>query len=399
MDPKKARHTSKPPRLVAVIHSTDLFGHEQGMLEALRAIREGGSTVTVLGAEGEHEVRAAVTESEFPFVPAGFRGQWSLTYLRKEGPSYALKNLRSLHKVSRSLERLCRSTCPSMLLIGNPAAFSYCWPALARTRLPLISRLGDCPPTASRFQLALWRKWMGRSSRCVANSQFVRRESQAALSGRQPHFSVIYNHPRSNSHSSRVSHVARRGACRFLFVGSFAPHKGLHVALEAASYLRGLGHRFRLRAYGGRPGDENWVRLTEQLRRLDLHEMVELHSHRSELGQEWAWADVHLMPSIWQEPSGNALVEAKFFGRPSICFDLGGMPEHIQHGVNGWVISEVTGPAFGAYMELFIKQPGLSREMGEAARMSYATQFGRERFVREWRDELMAAQGEPVSGS
>ncbi len=53
-------------------------------------------------------------------------------------------------------------------------------------------------------------------------------------------------------------------------------------------------------------------------------------------------ADWHIAPSIYEEPLGNVVQEAKSCNTPSIVSPNGGLPELIANNVNGLILTEVS---------------------------------------------------------
>jgi len=47
--------------------------------------------------------------------------------------------------------------------------------------------------------------------------------------------------------------------------------------------------------------------------------------------------DILVVPSLWHEPFGRVAIEAMAWGIPVIASQRGGLPEIVQHGVNGWI--------------------------------------------------------------
>jgi glycosyltransferase involved in cell wall biosynthesis len=47
--------------------------------------------------------------------------------------------------------------------------------------------------------------------------------------------------------------------------------------------------------------------------------------------------DVLVVPSLWHEPFGRVAIEAMAWGIPVIASKRGGLPEIVQHGMNGWL--------------------------------------------------------------
>ena len=86
-------------------------------------------------------------------------------------------------------------------------------------------------------------------------------------------------------------------------------------------------------------------------------------------------SDVHVCPSVFEEPLGNTVLEAKAAGLPSIVFPSGGLPELVRHGYNGWICSSKTEEALVAAMGAYVQFRERAKVEGEAARASLA-EFG-----------------------
>ena len=77
----------------------------------------------------------------------------------------------------------------------------------------------------------------------------------------------------------------------------------------------------------------------------------------------YAAADVLAAPSM-QDNLPNTLVEALACGTPCVAFDIGGMPDLVEHGVTGWLAPpfEVDSFAQGLRQMLEHPQPQALRE-------------------------------------
>lgn len=121
-------------------------------------------------------------------------------------------------------------------------------------------------------------------------------------------------------------------AVRFAYIGSIAPHKGVHVLVEAFNGVRGAA---RLDVYGDLTAEPAYVEgLRGRIARPEL-------SLRGALGREALWhalsqVDALVVPSLWYEANSPLVVrEALAAGVPVVVSDLGAAAELIRHGVNG----------------------------------------------------------------
>jgi len=68
------------------------------------------------------------------------------------------------------------------------------------------------------------------------------------------------------------------------------------------------------------------------------------------------------------EPLGLSVLESLSMGRPVVAFAGGGIPEIVEHGVTGWLVSEPTGTAFARAIERARADRARLAVMGAAAR-------------------------------
>ena len=101
-------------------------------------------------------------------------------------------------------------------------------------------------------------------------------------------------------------------------------------------------------------------------------------------------------PSIWEEPLGLVVMEAKQAGIPSIVFPSGGLPEMIEHGVDGYICADKTADALEEALRSYLDNPALSSLHGNAARNSLE-KLGVEEFGRRWLSVYEATMRRPVA--
>lgn len=119
------------------------------------------------------------------------------------------------------------------------------------------------------------------------------------------------------------------------YLGQIAPHKGVHVLIEAFRSLDVSDGACELRIYGdmGR-----FPRYGERLQRLaqgDPHIRFEGAVENRRVPEVLAGLDVLVVPSIWYENAPLTILEAHAAGVPVLASDLGGMAEMVRHRVDG----------------------------------------------------------------
>lgn len=127
------------------------------------------------------------------------------------------------------------------------------------------------------------------------------------------------------------------GARRRLgFVGTLAPHKGVHVLVEA---FRGVvSHEASLDLHGSVSVQPAYV---ERLRRAadgDPRIRFQGAFREGEQGRVLASLDALVMPSVWWENSPLVALEALAAGVPVVASGIGGVPELVEHGRSGLLV-------------------------------------------------------------
>lgn len=127
-----------------------------------------------------------------------------------------------------------------------------------------------------------------------------------------------------------------------LFFGRLSEEKGVDIFANACRALPDI----KFKVAGGGP-------LEETVKNIPNVEFVGF-KNGEELHKLIAEAKFSVYPSIWYENCPLSILESESFGTPVICTKLGGMPELVEDGITGRVITEVTSSALvDAIRELY----------------------------------------------
>lgn len=165
--------------------------------------------------------------------------------------------------------------------------------------------------------------------------------------------------------------VAQDGAWHFIQACRLIPKKGLRVALEAFAHFRKQHPRARFTIAGEGPMAKE---LQELVARLGLGGAVEFRGFlgQSELNALFREGHVFVHPSQLtsdrnQEGIPNSMLEAMSTGLPVLATLHGGIPEAVENGRTGLLVSERDVAALHESMLRLAAEPGLWSEMGRAA--------------------------------
>lgn len=151
---------------------------------------------------------------------------------------------------------------------------------------------------------------------------------------------------------------------RFGYLGRWSPEKGLHVLLKAFSYLEPSA---KLIVYGSDVKDHNWY--TAYIRKLITHPGIQVRGvfDPRNIREVFEDVDVVIVPSMCAENSPVVIHEAFMVGVPVVAAAVGGVPELIQHGRNGFLFPMGDIKALHTCMQKFLENPGLVSQFSSHA--------------------------------
>lgn len=148
-------------------------------------------------------------------------------------------------------------------------------------------------------------------------------------------------------------------AIKFAYMGSIAPHKGVHILVEAFNRVQGPAH---LDIYGDLEANPAYV---AELCQKMAHPAV---SPQGPLARQDIWRvlseiDMLVVPSLWYENSPVIIQEAFAAGVPVIGSDLGGVAEKVQDGVNGLLFPPGDSQALRMTLQRVVDEPSQVERM------------------------------------
>ena len=384
-------------RVLSASVGVELFGHERSTIEVYKCLSALGAKVRVgvTTLHGGGEFAAELKRNGFETFSLPFGPQWSLRWVRKD-PTLLWRNPLAVLRCSRLFGREMDSYRPTHVLIGSALAYSYLSLALQRSKVCVIYRNGDVVPSDSKFNFPIWKAALRRADTVVAISHFVKRAS-VAHGVDESKIVVVHNlAPTAGAYTPSRGNPRLTEALespRIVYVGNIAEHKGLVPLVEAIAVLRRKWPSIHLDVVGGSRWDTEFrSRLIRLIAELGLVEQIQLLGFVDEPWTSYRRAHVHVAPSLWEEPLGNVVIEAKREGVPSIVFASGGLPESVRNGVDGVVCSEKTAEALANAIDLLLSDHRRLEAAGQAARADYAERFGPDRFARQWASVILGSR-------
>jgi glycosyltransferase involved in cell wall biosynthesis len=128
------------------------------------------------------------------------------------------------------------------------------------------------------------------------------------------------------------------GTYRITYIGRLVKIKGVDLLIQAVAEIVAQKNVI-LDVVGDGEERADLEKLAEQ---LGIAENVHFHGQQAEVGRFLEQADIFVYPSVCQEVFGISIVEAMAYGLPCIANNVGGIPEIIENGKNGFLTKEPT---------------------------------------------------------
>jgi len=274
----------------------------------------------------------------------------------------------------------------------------------------LVAKLSGAALLSSRRDMGILRKRKHKlayglinrlANRVLAVSEEVKRfcVDQERIAASK--VSVVYNgvdlqQLASAGHGNPFEHADWAGASHVVTCIANVRHiKGIDVLVRCAERVcRELPATVFLIA-GSLYEKEYSQEIQEMIRARGLEQNIKLLGFVEEPTRLLQMSDAFCLLSR-SEGFSNALLEAMACGVPSVVTSVGGNPEAIVDGKNGFLVPTEDHEAAAGRLLTLLNNPAKAMEIGNAGRLTVETRFSAERMIQQLLDvydELMAARG------
>jgi glycosyltransferase involved in cell wall biosynthesis len=168
-------------------------------------------------------------------------------------------------------------------------------------------------------------------------------------------------------------------------VSRLAPQKALHVMLDAIA----RAPEMVLALLGEGPLEQE---LRAQAGKLGVSDRVHFLGFRPDVADYVAAADIFCLSSVW-EGVPLAAQEAILLGTPVVATRVGGMPELIEDGVSGLLVSPGDADGLAAALRKVAGDHALREQLARSARERLHTTFSTERMLARLNDLYRGGPG------
>ncbi len=372
-------------RVLALFYGVVMYGAERANLEALNALMEKGARVQLMVSSASYAepMRQELEALGYDMVQT--------PYITPPRPDHKVNPWTNFPWTMfwasvAFFKAKCRFR-PTHILASNQLVIFTMLPALMIDRTPLVYRCGDKPITHNWIFTWLWRFIVRRAAVFIAVSHYIadRMREHGAPADK---LHVVYSRPPArNIIEPFDASLVEPGCFNIMFVGQINTSKGADCLVEAFEMVAERYPKARL-FMAGRIADwafDAWARgfRDATLAKPNLAGRVHFVGYLEDVPGLLAHADVVAVPTVTDEPLANVVMEAKSAGAPTIVFRSGGLPEVVEHGVDGFICETRTAQALAGALETYLADPAMAKRQGKAAKASLAG-FGVGEFAERW---------------
>lgn len=196
---------------------------------------------------------------------------------------------------------------------------------------------------------------------------------------------VLGGQERTKKHSAQASYpLADDSAIVLGSAGRIAPDKGIDVLLRGFAEAQRASEINLCLLVAGDAEDQAYLdgicSLTED---LGVEERVAFIGFEEDIDRFYSALDVYLTTPTYEEPFGRTVIEAMAHGKPVVASCVGGIPELIDDGLTGYLVSPQDVDELAQAILSFTGELGQARKMGKRARMEAEERFSVDRYVSE----------------
>ncbi len=158
-------------------------------------------------------------------------------------------------------------------------------------------------------------------------------------------------------------------------VAFFRSYKGLEYFLRAVQVIISKIPRAKIFLVGSGPDQ---MKLEQQVSDLGLDASVRLVGFHSDIPQVLEVFDVFVLSSVWGEGVPQALTQAMAMERAVVATNVGGVPEVVKDGENGFLVEPRDVEALADRVCVLLQDSKLRQDFGRAGRACVVERYSQE---------------------
>jgi glycosyltransferase involved in cell wall biosynthesis len=367
-------------RILFLHHTAIIGGAELHLLSVARHFRETSTVVLFADGPFRHALETAGVQVHV------FPSKWATQGTRRAGPHFSIRNVAAVLRLAWLTAQAARGA--DLIYANSPKALLVLSLACLVRRKPVIWFLHDLLDE-THFSLRairlLVRAANRTADRILANSKATAAAFVSA-GGRGDLVRVVYDGldpaPFTDTNLDLSAWRAELGCEGMHLLGVFSritPWKGQDVVLRALVSVPSLVAVFVGEEEDAAYGNE--LRLLA--RELGVADRVRFLGFRKDVPQLMRVVDCVVHASIDPEPFGRVVVEGMLARRPVIATRTGGVPEIIEDGVSGILVTPGSPDELAAALRRIFADTAASARMAASGQERALALFNETRMLRE----------------
>lgn len=171
--------------------------------------------------------------------------------------------------------------------------------------------------------------------------------------------------------NAESSEVVRNVPRRIISVGTLLPVKGYEYLLDAVNLVIKKEPKVIFDIVGDGPLREELVQMSLE---LGIEKFVVFHGYLNDADKKIAKADIFVLPSL-SEGMPCVLIEAMMMGKPIVATSVGGVPEMIEDGYNGFLVASKDSAALADKILCLLNDNNKAVQMGVNGKCLWSKMF------------------------
>ena len=215
---------------------------------------------------------------------------------------------------------------------------------------------------------------LGQADRIIALSDEWKR-ILTDIVGRGDRICMIYNPVKVRD---VIPSIRNSSLVSVLLMGRLEKRKGVFDLIDIAHKLKDSQRKVKLILCG----DGDVDKVMDEIRKKNLAPFFEVPGWITDKDKYYKQADIYVLPS-YAEGLPMSILEAASYGLPIVATRVGGIPEIIDDGVNGFLIDPGDKGALTDRLLRLIENPELRSQMGRAAYQKVKDKFDVDTVVKQ----------------
>jgi glycosyltransferase involved in cell wall biosynthesis len=165
-----------------------------------------------------------------------------------------------------------------------------------------------------------------------------------------------------------------------LYVGAINKYKGVEYLLKSLPIVKTRIPKVKLFIVGTGKNEKPLRLLCKELN-IEKNVFFMGKVTDNELISFYKKTEILVVPSVWQEMFGLVGIEALSYGKPVVGSNIGGIPEWLENGKNGFLVEPRNHIEMAEKILVLLENKNLSRKMGEYGKKTLEKKFSKQRHI------------------